>query len=155
MGIKMGGEERGVAEQGSGGRWRMGNRQRRLWGDSLIGSAAGITPPIETVRVLTEERHVESVRQLVTQAGNRGVKKLVEVNERKLLPCWRGWRAQPGGCCECRLSPNWLNGINSTAWDLTTSCCSRLSRPLFYLFRASWNPEEFINEVQLREISGF
>lgn len=52
-----------------------------------MGSAAGITPTIETVRVLTEERHVESVRQLVTQAGNRGVKKLGEVNERKLLPC--------------------------------------------------------------------
>jgi len=29
MGIKMGGEEQGVAEQSSGGRWRMGNKQRR------------------------------------------------------------------------------------------------------------------------------
>lgn len=40
-------------------------------------------------------------------------------------------------------------------WDLTTSRCSHLSKSLFYLFRASWNPEEFINEVQLQEILGF
>lgn len=93
MGIDVGGEEKGGAGQGGGGQGWVENKQRRLGGGSLPSSDAEIAPAKETARVLKRREALllnswlaERMGQLVTQIGNRGVKKKGEANERKSCP---------------------------------------------------------------------
>ena len=87
---------------GRGG-WKI-NRGGWEVAGSPPGSAAEITPTKETVRVLKRREELvpnswlaEGMGQLVTQIGNREVKKKGEANERKSCP------AEEGGGPQCVL----------------------------------------------------
>lgn len=106
MGIDVGGEEKGGAGQGGGGQGWVENKQMRLGGGSLPSSDAEIAPAKETARVLKRREALlpnswlaERMGQLVTQIGNRGVKKKGEANERKSCPAEEGGR------------PPWVLGV--------------------------------------------